>query len=64
MLSELLYVDDLFMMSESMGSGIHPEINQSQGFKVFFVKTKLMVKGGIAKDDFYKIMFAYYCSLV
>ena len=64
-LSELLYADDLVLMSEKIK--IFKSINafESKGLKVNLWKTKIMVSGSITKDDMYKCKLepCWVCSL-
>ena len=59
MLSELLYADDLVMMSETIEGHGNKFLNwkeafESKGMKVNLGKTKVMVSGGITKDGMSK----------
>ena len=69
-LNKLLYVDDLVLMSETM-EGLRnkflewKEAFESKRLKVKFGKMKVLVCGGITKDDMSKSKFDPYwvCSL-
>ena len=58
-LSELLYADDLVLMSETIEGSRNTflkwkEAFESKGVKVNISKTKVMVRGGITKDGLSK----------
>ena len=55
-LSELLYADDLFLMSDTIDGLSNKFIKwketfESKGLKIILEKTKVMVSSGITKDD-------------
>ena len=54
MLSELLYADDLVLMSEAIkglsNKFLKWKVFESKGFKINLGKTKVMVCGGITKE--------------